>query len=135
MRSSDWSSDVCSSDLRCGNDGLEFRDTFGAANEKRQDFAERVNIDQRRRLATGHSLGRGIAWGQTQGSQRRTGVGPVLPQGRYRPGDTEINELGDPVTGHQNVGRGNVAVNNQIRSEEHTSELQSLMRISYAVFC
>src|SRR3546814_3923201 len=24
---------------------------------------------------------------------------------------------------------------NQIRSEEHTSELQSLMRISYAVFC
>src|SRR3546814_12806170 len=32
----------------------------------------------------------------------------------YRPGDTEINELGDPVTGHQNVRRGNVAVNNQI---------------------
>src|SRR3546814_6100569 len=28
-----------------------------------------------------------------------------------------------------------VAVLRQIRSEEHTSELQSLMRISYAVFC
>src|SRR3546814_5899972 len=28
--------------------------------------------------------------------------------------------------------RGGVAV---VRSEEHTSELQSLMRISYAVFC
>src|SRR3546814_12740354 len=27
------------------------------------------------------------------------------------------------------------AVNGEIRSEEHTSELQSLMRISYAVFC
>src|SRR3546814_2485217 len=27
------------------------------------------------------------------------------------------------------------AVNSWIRSEEHTSELQSLMRISYAVFC
>src|SRR3546814_4827584 len=26
-------------------------------------------------------------------------------------------------------------VNSQFRSEEHTSELQSLMRISYAVFC
>src|SRR3546814_6718495 len=26
-------------------------------------------------------------------------------------------------------------VNDQLRSEEHTSELQSLMRISYAVFC
>src|SRR3546814_3965210 len=27
------------------------------------------------------------------------------------------------------------SVSNQKRSEEHTSELQSLMRISYAVFC
>src|SRR3546814_9633258 len=27
------------------------------------------------------------------------------------------------------------ADNGQVRSEEHTSELQSLMRISYAVFC
>src|SRR3546814_7155009 len=29
---------------------------------------------------------------------------------------------------HRGIGR-------QLRSEEHTSELQSLMRISYAVFC
>src|SRR3546814_1352048 len=28
-----------------------------------------------------------------------------------------------------------VALNTAMRSEEHTSELQSLMRISYAVFC
>src|SRR3546814_9726546 len=28
-----------------------------------------------------------------------------------------------------------VAAHSQLRSEEHTSELQSLMRISYAVFC
>src|SRR3546814_7839089 len=27
------------------------------------------------------------------------------------------------------------ALRNMVRSEEHTSELQSLMRISYAVFC
>src|SRR3546814_5259287 len=36
-------------------------------------------------------------------------------------------------------GRGSFAGDNRIegrfRSEEHTSELQSLMRISYAVFC
>src|SRR3546814_4134585 len=31
--------------------------------------------------------------------------------------------------------RTNGAIKFQIRSEEHTSELQSLMRISYAVFC
>src|SRR3546814_9148233 len=31
--------------------------------------------------------------------------------------------------------RSRYSNNSQIRSEEHTSELQSLMRISYAVFC
>src|SRR3546814_1428965 len=30
---------------------------------------------------------------------------------------------------------GHKVVKSQVRSEEHTSELQSLMRISYAVFC
>src|SRR3546814_3731793 len=29
----------------------------------------------------------------------------------------------------------NLQANDPVRSEEHTSELQSLMRISYAVFC
>src|SRR3546814_8576905 len=37
--------------------------------------------------------------------------------------------------GHIPVGRGNARGLGQDRSEEHTSELQSLMRISYAVFC
>src|SRR3546814_10900631 len=32
-------------------------------------------------------------------------------------------------------GKGDVALNTIVRSEEHTSELQSLMRISYAVSC
>src|SRR3546814_5524752 len=40
---------------------------------------------------------------------------------------------------HQPAAKGNEAADRQslwhIRSEEHTSELQSLMRISYAVFC
>src|SRR3546814_2074553 len=44
--------------------------------------------------------------------------------GRDRIGDVRI----DPMA----TGRGLVA---ELRSEEHTSELQSLMRISYAVFC
>src|SRR3546814_3566589 len=35
----------------------------------------------------------------------------------------------DAVGSSANLGKGNK------RSEEHTSELQSLMRISYAVFC
>src|SRR3546814_8592414 len=33
------------------------------------------------------------------------------------------------------TGFGSMQVDSSLRSEEHTSELQSLMRISYAVFC
>src|SRR3546814_184553 len=33
------------------------------------------------------------------------------------------------------AGVGDLPPRRQLRSEEHTSELQSLMRISYAVFC
>src|SRR3546814_7061632 len=39
---------------------------------------------------------------------------------------------------HLSAGRGTgqaIVVSGLARSEEHTSELQSLMRISYAVFC
>src|SRR3546814_1775640 len=39
----------------------------------------------------------------------------------------------DPFSGHLFVFRGRRG--DLLRSEEHTSELQSLMRISYAVFC
>src|SRR3546814_2443129 len=37
------------------------------------------------------------------------------------------------VTGHGALHEDKAAIG--VRSEEHTSELQSLMRISYAVFC
>src|SRR3546814_1765963 len=41
------------------------------------------------------------------------------------------------VDGVRHIGgrNNNVVLDSLIRSEEHTSELQSLMRISYAVFC
>src|SRR3546814_6889496 len=39
---------------------------------------------------------------------------------------------GDGSEGRRQYGRGG---RSRLRSEEHTSELQSLMRISYAVFC
>src|SRR3546814_6346026 len=41
---------------------------------------------------------------------------------------SKVNEAGDLIVRHPEVL-------GQPRSEEHTSELQSLMRISYAVFC
>src|SRR3546814_5737372 len=46
----------------------------------------------------------------------------------YRTTQDDLNALAKDVTAVD-------AVHPALRSEEHTSELQSLMRISYAVFC
>src|SRR3546814_4393204 len=44
--------------------------------------------------------------------------------------------LGIGIVARRHVADGLVAIGvARVRSEEHTSELQSLMRISYAVFC
>src|SRR3546814_7623027 len=50
-----------------------------------------------------------------------------------RDADAALAERRILLRRHRDIGRGLVAAN--VRSEEHTSELQSLMRISYAVFC
>src|SRR3546814_7473336 len=54
----------------------------------------------------------------------------VVPPG---PTDQEIMDSFELGAKH-NFG-GGTRLNAAVRSEEHTSELQSLMRISYAVFC
>src|SRR3546814_5116180 len=95
MRISDWSSDVCSSDL------LSLRAEDGAAHS---------------RLAVGPS---------------RDGV--RRPDLRRRP-DRQLHEPRHRRDGRNAAPRGSLWVPVR-RSEEHTSELQSLMRISYAVFC
>src|SRR3546814_8196441 len=51
--------------------------------------------------------------------RRRDGLAPRRPAGLPRPGEHRLRRPGGF----------------RLRSEEHTSELQSLMRISYAVFC
>src|SRR3546814_1157308 len=43
--------------------------------------------------------------------------------------------IGEFEFAQHHAGLGAVAHAEAVRSEEHTSELQSLMRISYAVFC
>src|SRR3546814_7245343 len=61
--------------------------------------------------------------------RRRGGQSPAQASDRdARPGKAHAlgNAAGDPHPPGAGVAR---------RSEEHTSELQSLMRISYAVFC
>src|SRR3546814_10033223 len=77
----------------------------------------------------------------------RSPQGPIPPCGRGRGGriTTALGEGAAPVNSKRYLHRreavaellsgrdGNLLVVS--RSEEHTSELQSLMRISYAVFC
>src|SRR3546814_8572472 len=57
----------------------------------------------------------------------------------HHPGVDVLAMMRAAVTNLMNLGTGRRPVGastiTQQRSEEHTSELQSLMRISYAVFC
>src|SRR3546814_10072618 len=89
MRISDWSSDVCTSDLAA---------------------------------SAGYGTGEGI---RLEGSWTHRNLLP--PEGAL----TFRGVLG---TLEQGIG-ATLRRSNAGRSEEHTSELQSLMRISYAVFC
>src|SRR3546814_1084539 len=48
----------------------------------------------------------------------------------------DIDETEDTITARKNaIKESQTLIKKYKRSEEHTSELQSLMRISYAVFC
>src|SRR3546814_9564015 len=61
----------------------------------------------------------------------------VRDSAAYSRSDSFNLEQLEIVNGANSVqsGAGSVGGSINIRSEEHTSELQSLMRISYAVFC
>src|SRR3546814_2345589 len=102
MRISDWSSDVCSSDLQCGND---------------------------------HACGRRI----DQPHRADLPVADQQPAETARDqeeGDDAVDAGGDlPAQRPERIDEHHLHAVEQDRSEEHTSELQSLMRISYAVFC
>src|SRR3546814_3912114 len=129
MRISDWSSDVCSSDLApSGKRSPDSRDALRIVQPRRRssecalDLAgqQRHEADPaqvlfaHRRPATFNQLQR-LTAGRSDRNHQTTAGGELLDQRRRY-------ALG--ARGDQNT-----------RSEEHTSELQSLMRISYAVFC
>src|SRR3546814_8201694 len=65
-------------------------------------------------------------------------VACVALQGDQASGKAVIERMGDTVElsgNDERQGHGDGQRGEPLRSEEHTSELQSLMRISYAVFC
>src|SRR3546814_2836330 len=100
MRISDWSSDVCSSDL--------VRSAHGAS-------------------ADHHIRNAPAAVGRPARSGRGT-------DSRHRPvrSGLRVPRRTRACIAHDRMERDQRATG---RSEEHTSELQSLMRLSYAVFC
>src|SRR3546814_10027836 len=59
---------------------------------------------------------------------------PANVEGFGNKDNTTVFEMAE-FDGHLYAGTANPITGGELRSEEHTSELQSLMRISYAVFC
>src|SRR3546814_7428777 len=120
MRISYWSSDVCSSDLDKGaavlNDYARVNDPFARIGK------ESVTV-QITSVVRASDTSFNVRWterryvnGAAAGLERWTAVVSIVLQ----PPRTEERLCKNPLG---------------IRSEEHTSELQSLMRNSYAVFC
>src|SRR3546814_1580594 len=111
MRISDWSSDVCSSDLpecdlcdriRGRRQWTIFENCFSARSSSSPSARQKIFSTARANAIFAHG---GRPYWRWQRSRRAmTGIEPTP----------------------------NITAS---RSEEHTSELQSLMRISYAVFC
>src|SRR3546814_8432598 len=106
MRISDWSSDVCSSDLHAAAGAVAHvgRAVDDARHRHRRDSRDARHVEDRCRspASTARFGGHGLSCPPHLASRVAPRQSPV----RVQP-----------------------------RSEEHTSELQSLMRISYAVFC
>src|SRR3546814_2788287 len=105
MRISDWSSDVCSSDLGAGAGGGKRR----PADPRRSAFFRARPRDRGPRPRAGRRGDDGYRGLLDATRPCRSGL--LVPVGRA------ARHADEP------------------RSEEHTSELQSLMRTSYAVFC
>src|SRR3546814_3613004 len=116
MRISDWSSDVCSSDLLEPADFFEPPAIILGAGRPRSD--NRIEPPPRALIDRHAAQAR---------SQAPASDSVCMDQ---------IIAVAHPDVHHDIPAARNRAVIGSLpRSEEHTSELQSLMRISYAVLC
>src|SRR3546814_3348932 len=118
MRISDWSSDVCSSDLRHA-EGTKRSGTRRNLLPGRENHLTRISVDD----VEGWLLST-----PRFGAERNLPTAFTANEGH---GVIEGVENFLAVKAQSMEQRGH----RQLRSEEHTSELQSLMRTSYAVFC
>src|SRR3546814_4739494 len=121
MRISDWSSDVCSSDL--GGTNTVAIETM-QADGTHTYVPPHLSKDQDIEIRAGDRVRVSTPGGGGFGDPKRRDPALIardIERGYYTP--EQIRQ------------RFGVAATKTARSEEHTSELQSLMRISYAVFC
>src|SRR3546814_5786314 len=113
MRISDWRSDVCSSDLLHQQLDAGIENALGLAADPEQGNVVTI-------------LNRGADFARAKGANVK-----LLMEARD---GGRINVMTE--TSPSKVEPGSLVLDTRDgRSEEHTSELQSLMRISYAVFC
>src|SRR3546814_4746645 len=109
MRISDWSSDVCSSDLWDAEKVFGERPSHGST--------------QRSSVMHGPAAAQQEVWEPVEMPARQLPA-PLLQQAAAGGQAVTLPQTATPAERRAILGR----------SEEHTSELQSLMRISYAVF-
>src|SRR3546814_1176026 len=125
LRISDWSADVCSSDL-----------TFGAVTAALDNplFARGLQALEHRLELAGYGLL--VASSNYEPARELKQVRTMVERGIdaiMLQGDSHLPEI-YAVLQRKGIAYMNTWVYDA-RSEEHTSELQSLMRTSYAVFC
>src|SRR3546814_3541188 len=113
MRISDWSSDVCSSDLAGEGAGFEPGDLVFAAHPHQDVFTMPAVFGVK--LPSDIDTVRAGFMNMCTVALRTVHEAPI-----------RVGEV---------VALSGLGIIGSLRSEEHTSELQSLMRISYAVFC
>src|SRR3546814_1892337 len=122
MRISDWSSDVCSSDLRRN---LEVRHKLASETRRYLDRAEFIEVETPVLIKSTPEGARDFV----VPSRMNPGEFYALPQSPQT-----FKQL-LMVSGMDRYYQIVKCFCDEDRSEEHTSELQSLMRFSYAVFC
>src|SRR3546814_9180925 len=123
MRISDWSSDVCSSDLAIA---IEFKSKADIEKHKGKLRGKIVFLDPEREYKPGTKPDF-----QRHDEATLEGLQEFsVPADRDEERAERIKKYMERRELAEQVRKFLVE-----RSEEHTSELQSLMRISYAVFC
>src|SRR3546814_2363582 len=136
MRISDWSSDVCSSDLRCPSAIRNHPSGCGLCNSLQRarnmicDPDIVIRVENLKTRFGDHIIHQDL---NLEGHRGEI-LGVVGGSGSGKSGMMNTI-LGLIAPSHGSIEIFQKKIGSRDRSEEHTSELQSLIRISYAVFC